>query len=463
MTEGKPWRLIFNFTLPMLAGNVFQQLYNTVDAIIVGRYIGPNALAAVSTSFPVIFLLISFVFGLTMGSGIVISQFYGAGKIEQMRRATSTSLIFQMCCAAVMSVVGLLISEPLLHMMQVPPDIMVDSLAYMQIYFMGLVFVFAYNILAATLRSLGDSRTPLFFLIVSSILNIILDLFFIIVLQWGIAAVSWATVISQAIATLLCYFYIVRRIPLLAFGFHDLVFDKEILWSTIRIGLPSSTQQVVVSLGMMVVQGLVNGFGSITMAAYAAATRIDSFATMPMMNFGQALATYTGQNVGAWRIDRIKEGLKATLWMSLVTCIIMSLVVFTFGPNLISLFLSGDASSEVDPAELQAIITQGVDYVMTVTMFYIIFSLSAAINGLLRGAGDTMTPMVSSFLNLGLRVAVAYFLSGIPEIGYRGIWWSIPCGWAIGALVPLIRYLSGTWQQSARQRYEGMMLLTGKS
>ena len=458
MTEGKPWRLILTFSLPMLLGNIFQQLYNTADSVIVGRYVGSNALAAVGTSFPVIFFLLSLIMGLTMGSGVVISQFYGAGKLEEVRRSVTTSIIFQVVCALVMTVIGLIFAGPMLRLLQVPDVIYNDSLTYANIFFCGLIFMMGYNSLSGILRSLGDSRTPLFFLIIAAVTNVVLDIYFVASLGWGVAGVAWATLIAQALSMILCYIYINAKIPLLKFTRQELVFDKDILKTMIKLGIPSSIQQTVVSMGMMAVQGIVNSFGEITMAAFVAAMRIDSFATMPVQNFSMALSTFGGQNVGAWRLDRVKEGTKSTLIMSLVTCIVLSILVFNFGPQLITIFLD---SSDISNA---AVIAQGVEYIITIAYFYVVFAVSMTINGTLRGAGDTMTPMFTSLTNLAVRVAVAYVLSygmfGFPELGYKAIWYSIPCGWIAGAVVPIYRYISGKWQQKARERYENMKRMT---
>jgi len=439
----------------MLAGNIFQQLYNTVDTIVVGRYEGKNAIAAVSTSFPMFFMLLALVFGMNMGAGVVISQFFGAGKLEQVRRAVTTLAVFQFFCVLVMSPIGLMLSEPIFRLMKVPPEIMQDSLAYARIFFYGLVFMFGYNLLAGILRAIGDSRTPLIFLIISALTNIVLDIYFVASLGWGVAGVAWATLISQCLSMILCFIYISRKIPLLSFTVQDIVFDREILQSMIRLAIPSSLQQMVVSMGFMTVQSLVNSFGTVTMAAFSAAGRVDSFATMPIQNFGGALSTFAGQNVGAWKLERISEGVRSTLMMSLLVCLFTTTLAYTAGPYLIEIFL--DAGLE----ENREVIAQGVDYIKTVTMFYFLFALSATLNGVLRGSGDTFTPMASSFFSLSVRIIVAYSLTSMPGVGYRGLWWSLPCGWLAGCVIPSIRYLSGTWKNRARQRYESIMNLTG--
>ncbi len=445
MTQGSAGKLILTFTLPMFIGNIFQQLYNMVDSIVVGRFVGPNALAAVGTSFPIIFLLVSLIMGLTMGSGIVISQFFGAQQHDKVRRAVSTALIFQMVCAFAMTGVGLVLSRPLLELLRTPPEIINDSAAYMRIFFGGLVFMFAYNVFSGILRALGDSKTPLYFLIVSTITNIVLNVYFVAHLGWGVPGVAWATLIAQAVSSILCIIYVYRKVPVLRFSREELVFDTDIFKTMVRIGIPTSIQQTIASVGMMAVQGLVNSFGAVTMAAYTAASRMDSFAMMPIMNFGMALSTFTGQNIGANKLDRVSEGLRATMKMAIIACLAVSVLVYLAGPHLIQIFID---------AEQADVITRGVDYMRTVSLFYAVFSVLMIFNGLLRGAGDTMVPMFSVTASLAVRVVVAYWLASIPSIGYRGIWWSIPTGWTIASIIPVLRYLSGKWKAKAVVRQQ---------
>lgn len=445
MTKGSAAKLILAFTIPMFIGNVFQQLYNMVDSVVVGRYVGPGALAAVGTSSPIIFFLISLVMGLTMGSGIIISQFFGAQQMGQVRRAASTALIFQTVCGLLLSVVGFLLSRPLLSLLRTPPEIINDSVAYMRIYFSGLIFMFTYNTLSGILRALGDSKTPLYFLAIAAVTNTVLDVFFVARLGWGVAGVAWATLIAQALSSLLCVYYITRRVPVLQFSREEFVFDREMFKMMAKIGIPSSVQQSVVSMGMMAVQGLINSFGSVTMAAYTAAARLDSFAMMPVQNFGMALSSFAGQNIGAGRLDRVHQGLRATLAMVIGACVTVSLLVFLFGPQLIQIFISADQAE---------VISRGVEYMRTVSIFYAVFSVMIVTSGLLRGAGDTVVTMATSLFDLGTRVVAAYWLTTIPALGYRGIWWSIPIGWSVSAVIPVVRYLTGGWKAKAVVRQQ---------
>jgi putative MATE family efflux protein len=439
MTKGSPMRHIFTFAIPMLIGNIFQQLYNMVDSIVVGRFVGPNALAAVGTSFPVIMLIISMVIGLTAGGGIIISQLYGAKEMEKLKRAISTAFIFQLIAGIIITFMGLTLSGWLLTKLNVPPEVFDDSLTYIRIFFAGLLTMFAYNIYSGVLRSLGDSKTPLYFLIVSTVVNIVLDILFVARYGWGVAGVAWATVIAQGVSTVLSVIYVYAKVPLLALKPKDFIFDKELFFTMIRLGIPSSIQQSLASLGIIAVQGLVNSFGAVTMAAYTAAGRLDSFANMPSMNIAMSVSTFTGQNLGAGKTERVKEGLVAALKIMAVFSIFMSALIFMFGPNMITIFID---SSETE------VIRQGVEYMKTVSIFYPVFGILLIFNNLLRGAGDTKIPMFTTLFNLGVRVVAAYYLAS-TSLGYRGIWISLPVGWCVGSLVPVTRYFSGKWKTKA--------------
>ncbi|HSL93798.1 MAG TPA: MATE family efflux transporter [Bacillota bacterium] len=440
MTKGPEFKQILLFTVPMLIGAVFQQMYNMVDSIVVGRYVGPNALAAVGTSFPVIFFLISMVMGLTVGSGVVISQYYGAKQLDKLRLAVSTSMVFQIGAGLLVSVTGIILARPLLTLLNTPAEIIESAVAYMHIYMGGMIFSFIYNSLAGFLRALGDSRTPLYFLIISTVSNIILNIYFVAGLGWGVQGVAWATVMSVALAATLLAIYIYRSVPLLAIGPGEWIFDTGIFRQVLRIGIPSAVQQSVASMGFMAVQSLINSFGGATMAANTAAARLDSFALMPIMNLGMALSTFAGQNIGAGQIERVKRGLRATWLMTAAIAVSMSLLVFTFGPQLLQMFVR---------AEEVEVISRGMEYLKIVSVFYLLFGTMSIFNSVLRGAGDNMVPMYTIIVDLGVRVAVAYWLTSIPAVSYRGVWWAIPAGWGVASLIPSIRFFSGAWKDKA--------------
>lgn len=440
MTHGSPTKLILIFTIPMLIGSIFQQMYNMVDSIVVGRFVGPQALAAVGTSMPIISMLIALVMGLSNGAGIIIAQFFGAKQYEQVRRSVATGLIFQVIGSLVMTVVGLLASQPLLELLRTPADVIGASATYMRIYFLGLVFMFIYNALAGILRALGDSRSPLYFLIVATLANVVLDVYFVANLGWGVAGVAWATLMAQALSSILCILYIYRRVPLLQLKRSEFVFDRAIFRTMIKVGVPSSIQGTVASMGFMAVQGLINSFGSTTMAAYTAAARMDSFAMMPIMNLGIAVATYSGQNIGAEKMDRVRLGVRSALAMVAGACVLISVLVYSFGPQMIQVFID---------AQEAEVIRRGVEYMRTVSLFYVVFGIMGVFNGVLRGAGDTTITMITVTVDLAARVAAAYWLVTIPSVSYRGTWWAIPVGWCISCIIPALRYFSGAWKTKA--------------
>lgn len=441
LTEGKPLKLLFFFALPMVLGNLFQQLYNMVDSMVVGKFVGEDALAAVGSSFPVVFLAVAIAAGLSMGCTVVISQLFGAGQIRGMKTTISTALIALGVIGLLIMGAGELISLPLLKLLGTDPEIMADSLVYLRIYFGGAVFLFLYNTLNGIYNALGDSNTPLKFLMVSALTNIGLDLLFVIRFQMGVAGVAWATLIAQGMCAVISFFVLMRRIgrmenePAYADekpGLFEMAAVKRIA----RVGVPSMIQQSIVSLSMMMMQGLVNSYGKVFVAGYTAATKIDTLAMMPIVNFSNAMSSYTAQNIGAGKEERVKEGYKASLIMVLIFSVFITVVIFLFGPNLLGLFLNaGSAGSAM---------SYGLKYMKTVCVFYVLMGVLFVGNGLLRGAGDMAAFMFSSLSNLIMRVIVAYLLAHF--IGSSAIWWSIPIGWAIGAVLSFLRVKSGKWK-----------------
>lgn len=437
LTEGNVRKLIFQFTLPMLIGNVFQQSYNIVDSIIVGNYLGKEALAAVGASFPIIFILISLVIGVASGMNIIIAQYFGAGDITRVRRTIDTMFIFIFAASTLVTVIGLYFSEDMLRLTRLPEALIPAATIYLQVYFAGVIFLFGFNATSAILRGLGDSKTPLYFLIFSSLLNIVLVLLFVVIFKWGIAGAAAATVVAEGLTFILGAWYLNRTHPIINLSWRKPDFDREILRQGIRIGLPSGIQQTLFSLGMMAIMWIVNSFGTNVIAAFSVAGRIESLAVLPAMNFSMALATFTGQNIGANKSSRLREGLKATLIMSSVVAVSTTILIFFFSKFMMQLF-TNDAE----------VIRIGQEYLMITCSFYIIFSALFTFNGLLRGAGDTWIPMLISFFSLWLfRIPLAYFFS--QHFGERGIWWAIPIAWTIGAVVSIYYYKSGKWKDKA--------------
>ncbi len=442
LTTGKESKLILQFATPMLLGNVFQQMYNIVDSIIIGNYIGKEALAAVGASFPIIFTLISLVIGFATGATIIIAQYFGAKQIEKVKRTIGTLYIFLFFASIVLSILGIVFSGDIFKLIQLPEDVFPYAKLYLNIYLSGLIFFFGFNGTAAILRGLGDSKTPLYFLIFATLTNIVFDLLFVIVFKWGVAGVAIATVISQGGAFITAILYLNKTHKVVNLSISKLHFDKTIFNQSIRIGLPSGLQQTIVSLGLLAIVWIVNLFGTNVIAAYSIAMRIDSLAAMPAMNFAAALSTFVGQNLGANKPQRVKAGLLATLKMGAIVSISISLIAVLFANDLMGIFTQ---DSDV--------IAIGAEYLIIVSSFYILFSTLFVINGVMRGAGDTLIPMFITLFALWIvRIPLAYYLS--LEFGETGIWWSTPIGWFTGMVLGIAYYMSGRWKKKAVVKYD---------
>mgnify|MGYP000904929495 FL=1 len=446
MTEGKPLPLLFFFALPMVAGNLFQQLYNMVDTAVVGKFVGEDAVAAVGSSFPIVFLSVAVASGLSMGCNVVVSQLFGAKRIHEMKSTISTAIISLGVLGLIIMGLGTLLAGPLLQLLGTDPDIMADSQLYLRIYFGGAVFLFLYNTLNGIYNAQGDSRTPLLFLMISSLTNIVLDLVFVIQFHMGVAGVAGATLIAQGMCAVCSLLVLIRRLKRMPCepgrqGEKIPLFHLLAVKRIARIGLPSMLQQSLVSLSMMMMQGLVNSYGKVLVAGYTAATKIDTLAMLPNMNFSNAMSSYTAQNIGAGKYDRVKEGLKACIFMVVVFSLLITIIIFLFGNQLLSLFL--------DPGDTSGALGYGLAYMHTVSVFYILMGMLFVPNGMLRGAGDMGAFTLSSMANLFSRVAIAYVLAYLTPLGANSIWWSIPAGWAIGASVSLLRVKSGKWMRSS--------------
>lgn len=436
MTKGSPGRTIIFFALPILLGNVFQQLYNIVDSVVVGNFVGPDALAAVGAAFPIVFMLVAIAMGLTMGCSVLISQYFGSGRYSDLRRSLYTCIIFLAALAVVLTFIGIVCSPFLLRLLNTPENIFADSLLYLQIFFGGLFFMFMYNAASALFRSLGDSKTPLYFLIFATILNIVLDLLFVVVFGWGVAGVAYATLIAQALSAVGSVLFIIKKMTIIRFKKEERVFDTKLLATMLRFGIPSTIQQLVVSLGMMCIQGLINSYGSTVVAGFAACSKIDSIALMPMMNISMALSTFVAQNMGAGTIERVKRGYLVTMRMSIIISISISALIYFFGSFLMGLFVDSNSASGV--------IDFGVTYLRIVSFWYILHAVMLTTNGVLRGSGDMLAFMANTVISLVARVAATYVLARF--IGYAAIWWGIPIGWGLGAIFAVIRYFSGKWK-----------------
>ncbi len=436
LTTGNEAKVILLFSLPMLLGNIFQQLYNTVDSMIVGRHLGKESLAAVGASFPVIFFLTALTMGISMGSTIQIAQYYGAKDMDRVKKAIDTTFIFLFFAGLAVTVAGLALSNGILHFLKVPEDVLPQARAYLNIILLGSIVMFGYNTISAILRGLGDSKTPLYFLILATLINIGLDLLFVISFDWGVAGAAWATVIAQGFSFIAALAYLKRNFAIFDIDVRNVQFDKEIMRLSINIGLPSGIQQTLVSVGMLSLQSLVNGFGKDVLAAYIAAGRLDSFASMPAMNLSAALSSFTGQNLGANKPERVRKGYYASLAIACGLSLVLTITALTFKESLIAIF-------NTDPQVLSI----GGRYLAIVSLFYIPFAAMFVTNGILRGAGATMITMVFTMISqLVVRVPAAYVLSK-RLMSPDGIWWAIPTGWIVGLFLSVSYYLTGKWKE----------------
>ena len=440
-TTGHEGKLIFKFAAPMLIGNVFQQLFSVVDSIVVGKFIGKEALAAVGASFPVIFVMVSMIIGLVMGTTVVISQYFGAKDFVKVRRAIDTMYIYSAIIGVITTVIGFFISEPLLRLLDLPEEIMPQAVLYLKIYLSGIIIFFGFNGTSAVLRGLGDSRTPLYFLVIASIANIIFVLLFVGVFRWGVAGAAYATLLANAIAFGLAIWWLNKTHKLIRIAIKGLHFDRETFRQSLRIGLPTGIQQTLVAMGALALLDIVNKFGTDVIAGYSVASRLDMLALIPAMSFSQALSTFVGQNIGANKPERIKAGLAATIKMSGIVTIITTIFIGIWGHVIMKMFTN---DTEV--------IRLGDQYLTIVSLFYITFTMMFIYNGVTRGAGDTFFPMLFSILSLWIiRIPFAWYFSG--EIGVAGIWWSIPAGWVIGLALSYFYYKSGRWKNKAVVKY----------
>jgi len=444
MTSGSPVKLVLAFSLPMILGSAFQQLYNTVDSIVVGRFVGANALAAVGAAFPAMFFVVSFMMGLSMGITVIVAQLFGAGETDRLKSTFSTSFITMLLLTAVSTVAGLLLIDPLLRLLNTPAEIFADTASYLKIVFVGLLPMVIYNFYSAVLRGIGDSKTPLYFLIIASVVNVVLDLYFVINLGLGVAGVAYATVAAQAISSVFCIVYTYRKVPIFRVGLREMTFDRSLFRLVIRYGVPTAIQQCVVSLGMMAVSGLVNSFGAVTMAAYTAGNKIETFVALPAMNIGNALSTFVGQNAGAGKNDRVRKGFLSITKINALLCVVLSLFIIPFAKYLIMIF--------IDVNEAPLVIEQGAEYLVVMFIFYALQAVMFCLQGFFRGVGDMKTALAVSLVALGVRCISAYSMA--PFVQHSSVWYSIPVGWISGCLVGLIAYRSGRWTRFA---------ITGKS
>ena len=436
MTDGAPWRHIIRFALPILAGSLLQQLYHTVDTIVVGRFSGEGALAAVGTTGSLTFMFLAIAIGFSAGNGVLVAQHFGAGDDRSVRRTAATGIVFLAGLGLAASVAGMLFARfAYERFVAAPPEILDMTLLYFRIYSAGLIFQYAYNILAAVLRAVGDSAAMLYFLLIASVLNIALDLLFVAGLGWGVAGAALATNISQAASVAAAWCYMTRKYPVFRYRLRDLIWDADAVGDTIRIGFPIALQLVIVSLGISLIQRAVNGFGKFMTASFTVGHRIELYLHLPCNALQSTLATYTGQNVGAGRMDRVQLGVRQGIAISLALTAVSSLPVWIFADGIIRIFALSSEAAAYCSAHLKAIALINVILAGYVPLF-----------GVFQGTRHSAVPTCVALCALTLRVIVTYLWKDGDFFGASIIWWNGLFGFCTGCLVAWGYYLSRRWQ-----------------
>lgn len=435
LTRGTEWKVIFRFALPLLIANILQQLYNITDSIIVGQFLGKEALAAVSASYFIYYFIISLVIGIGSGTSVVVSQYFGAKKFRQVQQAFSTFFIFTLIAGILLSIAGIVFAEPIFRLTHTPPQVIPEAVSYFKIYIGGTFLFVIFNSIISILRGIGESKRPMIFILISTLLNIGLDLLFIVVFGWGIEGAARATVIAQGVGMCIALGYVDQLHPLLSIKKKDLIFNFPLFKEELKIGLPASIQQCAIALGLIALLGIVNSFGADTLTAYGAAGKIDTIITQAMLTLSGALAAFCGQNFGAGKFERARKGLRITMAANTIICLLASVAVFFFGEEMMKAFTS-DAT----------VIAIGQEYLRIIGTFFIVHGTLNVYNGALRGAGDTLFPMLTSIFSLWLvRIPLAYWLS--EKAGRPGIWWGIALSCATALVITFIYYQSARWKR----------------
>lgn len=450
MTQGEPWKNLVRFSLPLLIGNFAQQLYSTVDSMVVGKFVGDNALAAVGASGPIINLLLVLLMGISTGAGIMVSQYFGAHDRENLSRTIGNCITLTIIASVVIMSVGIATTYPILAALNTPPEIIADTHTYLIIIYYGMFGMAFYNIISGILRGLGDSISPLIYLLIACALNVWLDLQFVIGFGWGVAGVAWATIIAQAISGALCLIQLCRMRDVVDINRHTLKLDRTTALRIGKLGLPAGITQAIFSMAMIIVQQLTNSFGAFVITCSTVVMRVDGFAMMPNFTFGMAMTTYAGQNVGARRPDRVVEGTREGLKLGLLVSTICTAGILVFGRALFGLFTN-----------TPEVIDTSMRMMTIISVGYIAFSVSQVLSGVMRGAGDTMTPMwISLFTTVVLRVPIAYGLAYItrsPELpngSYDSLYYSLLISWVMTTVITAVFFKRGKWRKKAEALFK---------
>ncbi len=431
MTEGNPVSLIIMFSIPMLIGNLFQQLYNLVDSVIVGQLVGADALAAIGATNSVTFLFFALCNGIGNGGGIITSQFFGKGSPSEVKSCIANTAYIMLVFPLVVGVTAFFLSEPLLNLLDTPPEIMADSVAYMRIMCVSIIFVSLYNFASSMLRALGDSRTPLYFLIFSCFLNAGLDILFVYGFNMSVVGAGVATAISQFVSGITCLIYAIKKNEYFRMTREDMAFNRNITMRVIKLGVPLSLQFAMIAISCMALQKVVNSFGKVTVAAFTATSRIEQIIHQPYQTLGAALSTFTGQNYGARKLDRVESGFRKGMLIMACFSILMLPVMQLFGDNIIRIF--------VDEPE---VIEMGARAIRITSLFYVMLGIIYVVRGVLNGLGDSFFALLNGIVEVIGRFIAPVMLTGVATIGLWGIWWSVGIVWSLAGLTAFMRYMS---------------------
>ena len=438
MTTGREGRHILAFALPIMGGLVLQQLYNTVDSVVVGQKLGDIALGAVGTCSALTMFAVSFAVGLTNGSSVIFAQLFGAKQLDKLRRNLSTAFCLLAALGLAISILGFCFARPLLKALAAPDAILDMASGYFRIYCLGLVFQFVYNVAAGALRSVGDSKATLYFLCISSVVNIVLDLVFVIVFHWGVEGTAIATVIAQGVSALVSLFYMHRKYEFFRFARGEFAFDPSCCGQILKLGVPTMVQMCIVSGGNVLIQRVVNDLGTVALAANTAAARIENYMFIPVQSMNNGLATFTGQNVGAGKYDRVLGGRRQARYIIVPTALLISLILWVFAKPLIGLFgVTGEA------------LTLGIQHLRFIAPFFVIFALYMSTAGVLTGSGDVLAAACVTLSVLGVRVAATYIFNYGFRLGFPSLYYANPIGWAFGFIVVWLRFRTGIWKTKA--------------
>ena len=458
LIQKKPLPALVLFSVPIIVGNLFQQFYTMADSAIVGRFVSEQALAAVGASYALTNIFICVAIGGGIGASVIVSRYFGAKEYEKMKSAVFTALLSFLAVSIVLGGIGLLLGRQIMVVLNTPADVLDLSVQYLNIYFLGLPFLFMYNVLSAMFNALGKSRIPLYFLIFSSVFNVILDVVFVTRFEMGVAGVAWATLIAQGISAVLSFFVFLKELRNMCgqeengqdetscreAKYRGKIFDKEEMWEMMRVAVPSIFQQSTVSIGMMLVQSVVNSFGSEALAGFSAAMRIESICVVPMAGIGNAVSSYTAQNLGAGKQERVVEGYHAANRMVIACAVLIAVVLETAHRPIITLFLGGGGT--------ETALATGVGYLKFMGWFFCLIGFKMAVDGLLRGAGDMKMFTIANLVNLSVRVIVAVTMA--PRFGIAMVWIAVPIGWFLNWAISFMEYRTGNWRKMMEQKEE---------